>query len=737
MKKNIFCVFLLLLSFSLFAETTGKMKKAQRSRLKESFYIPTTTETVDEMDYNVIDELGFPSYEKNDGLLNHILVGGIHSFAVIISEFGDIVVSLCVFFCFLCIVFNCFKLWFGTTELKKVFVDIIYKCVICIITLLCFRPFTDSLIALATNIGGSISGGYKTIDSVYVTAYKNMLDKIEKGLEDITSTMMTNAVTANDGNKYISQQMVDELKTFGMSDESIEAWAKQNEINIAKPFFRLSAGGEELEWNKEMDYGEDVIESYKDQNGNVIKFGKDGLFKPASAKFSKAMIKSAKSNNKKIDEKKQIELVSKLDALLEVLDGEGVTPEDLETDINTQQKQKKLNGIDTLKNMMYNPFLVNKNGDRTMFISPGDILKTITVMNDAVAFGTTKTIDEQNGEIEDRKLNPSGTWTFKGLINTITALIYKLGMFICCVIVLSEYTLTLLEFYLVRALATLLIPFLFLDATKSFAENIIRILMNYFFKILITVFVCYFSLGLFLDTSIITFNVEQNTLNLVLYISTLTIGTMFCSKIPSILGTLMSGNPSMGWGTIAETARGAAHGMHMAHHAAQTVGKLGTRTLQGMGRGFINAGNTLRGVSSASESAMSAAKAWNSQQTSDASKLDVEAMGGKAGRAYLRNSIWQHTKDNLYSAFTGQKAERKNVENGLNFGKLGQTYVDENGVQKTASASLVKGQNKKAGESIGKDVVAKMTKPIKDAAMSTIKNDGKPNVRGREAGLPD
>lgn len=51
-----------------------------------------------------------------------------------------------------------------------------------------------------------------------------------------------------------------------------------------------------------------------------------------------------------------------------------------------------------------------------------------------------------------------------------------------------------------------------------------------------------------------------------------------------------------------------------------------------------------------------------------------------------------------------------------------------------------KERNKKAASNIGKDVVAKMTKPREDSAMSTKQGTqifGKPNVRGREAGLPD
>ncbi len=68
----------------------------------------------------------------------------------------------------------------------------------------------------------------------------------------------------------------------------------------------------------------------------------------------------------------------------------------------------------------------------------------------------------------------------------------------------------------------------------------------------------------------------SSTLTLITSISTLLMGVMLSTKIPSILGTLMSGNPSMGWGTIAETARGAAHGLHMAQHAVHSAKQVGS-----------------------------------------------------------------------------------------------------------------------------------------------------------------
>lgn len=102
--------------------------------------------------------------------------------------------------------------------------------------------------------------------------------------------------------------------------------------------------------------------------------------------------------------------------------------------------------------------------------------------------------------------------------------------------------------------------------------------------------------------------------------------------------------------------------------------------------------------------------------------------------SYAVRSSGQHIKDATYSALTGQKPERDNVEDALRFGKLGQTYVGKDGTQKTVSSQLAKDKNKIAAESIGQNTVDKMTRPIINGALSTkngTRGYSKPNVRPR------
>lgn len=151
---------------------------------------------------------------------------------------------------------------------------------------------------------------------------------------------------------------------------------------------------------------------------------------------------------------------------------------------------------------------------------------------------------------------------------------------------------------------------------------------------------------------------------------------------------------------------------------AKQTGQQLQKGVQTVGTGVANAGATLDGMGNARMSAMNEATSWNSKQTSDASKIDVKQAGRNAAWSYLGQSAKQQGQDRAYTAFTGQKAERDNY-NKVSFGKVGQTYIDKDCQQKAMSLGAAKDKNKEAASNIGKDVVAKMTKPVEDGALTT------------------
>ena len=76
--------------------------------------------------------------------------------------------QLLVCFCaFLCIIFNAVKLWSGTIELKKVFVDSIYKSVIVMVLMLAYPQVIVKTVNLGTELGVEASGGYDSVNQSF------------------------------------------------------------------------------------------------------------------------------------------------------------------------------------------------------------------------------------------------------------------------------------------------------------------------------------------------------------------------------------------------------------------------------------------------------------------------------------------------------------------------------------------------------------------------------------------
>ena len=293
-------------------------------------------------------------------------------------------------------------------------------------------------------------------------------------------------------------------------------------------------------------------------------------------------------------------------------------------------------------------------------------------MSDAIAAASTYHIDESDGNIGEVKFNPKGEWGFSGTIKAIQSLLFKLGMIICVVIVMAEYTITVLEFYLIRAIATLLIPMLFVDSLKSYAQNILKIFIQYFFKVLVIVTGCFFALGLFLDVSMAIYqNFDTGDLQtLVLYLSTLVTGLLFALNASKITNTLLSGQPSLGVGEIAHGMRAALNGAHQVGVAGHNF-KKGAESAVNLGRGAAqNAGSFLSTAGSAARTGREAAQAraaelrgetkWGSmtpaQRATAEKMIDKEARsaGREAGWAAFGSAAGQKIKQGLYKAATGR-----------------------------------------------------------------------------------
>lgn len=602
-------------------------------------------------------------------------------------------------------------------ELKKVYVDLIYKFTICIVLLHIYIPVTDKLLMVASDMGASVSRGYKKIDLVYTKAYAALTADIEKGLDEykqyISSVISQNIKKGKverdeNGKIYISDSVIKNLQNYGMSEAAALDWAKQHNLNIVHENVIETEKWDSFSGTY---LGKEVTDTYLvDENGNKIK-EKGWFFASTRNKVNNI----GKQADKKFDSKKQLMYMSKIKSLNEVMAGEQMLYEksDNPDEVFTRDMTKSLA---VLKNVFFSPWLQDKNGANTLFLSPSRLIKTCNLMADAIAFSTSYTIDEETGDLTEVKFNSEkGQWGIHGIFAMIQGLLFKLGMVICVVVVMAEYTITLLEFYLIRALATLLIPMLFVDSVKSYAQNILKIFIQYFFKVMVIVMASFFALGLFLDVEVVIFqNFDAgDAQTLVLYLSTLVTGLLFALNASKITNTLLSGQPSLGVGEIAHGMRAALNGAHQVGVAGHNF-KKGAESAVNLGRGAAqSAGSFLSTAGSAARTGREAAQAraaelrgetkWGSmtpaQRATAEKMIDKEARsaGREAGWAAFGSAAGQKIKQGLYKAATGRDMQFFDKDGNLRDNDkaltMGQKFIDEKGQQRAATLEDVRKHN--------------------------------------------
>lgn len=604
---------------------------------------------------------GIPDYtkERNQALLDLPIAVGIGNFYFIVSRIEQTIKFLCAIFCFLCIVFSVFKLWAGTIEVKKMFVDVIYKCVICMMFLLYFVPATNFVLDLATVFGSRIAGGYQKVDNTYAHIYKVLSDNIEIGLKDILKAYLDNAGVADDGVKYLDVSVIKQLQSVGASESDIKQWAAQNGVQFA-----------EARWTVEYDtLGNEYarhLDGWFNEKGDKLTVTKPFLFfweRKTDLNLGSVTNKANKIVEKELNAKEQRTWVVKLNALMEVMTAAKIdSPEVMENDGGTDKVISEAEK--TVKSVFYTPYLVDKNDKFTNFFAPGAILKTVTVMSDVVAYATSSDLDEK-GKYHAVEFNPKGVWTFPGMVKALTAFIYKLLACVAAILIMVEYTMTILEFYLVRALAMFLIPMFFLDVTKPFAQNLMRILISYFFKILTVILTCFFALGMFLDTQLFVMqyaNDLSSTLTLIMYVSTIMMGVVFVMSSGKIAGVVLSGNPSMGMGDVAHAVRSGMQAAHTAGHVARSAvagGKAAVSMGQAGVRGMMSAGAVMgAGLDAASDTVAS----LNGDKSYAGGSGRTIAAGAGAFMSTVGAAMKQGAADKGYKFLTGKERQHLDAD---------------------------------------------------------------------------
>ncbi len=571
-------------------------------------------------------------------------------------SYAQLLVSICAF---LALIFNAFKLWASAIELKKFFVDAIYKCMIVMTLMLVYPQIVYKTIDIGTELGVEASGGYDSVN----TAFSELAVKVQriwdKGTEEFIRVLKDGGTRDANGNLVVSDIILDEFTKTGLSKEEATQYLAKKGIVVG------NSGAKGALW-------------WQSDQKKIEKKAKD-IFK-SDAQMTRFMKQS----------------LSIVDSLAEVLTGktssnisDGIADGSLSrVDIMTQGKE-------ALEKMFLNPYI-----DNTKRLSVGTMVKTAIIVQEIASSGalsSAETNENGTGVSLNQIAESDNPRLVVKLIGTfLKFVLYKIVLVLSVMIVMIEYILTIIEFMIVASVSALLIPFYFIDATKNFASNILKMIFTFFVKIIVSTMMTFFVMGLYIRMGTRMPSLDLNSTTAILYyVFNCMIGVILAKSSGKLASAVISGNPSLGIGDVANEMRGMSH---MAHSAAHAVGGMA------------------RDVGQAAHQAQDAGHAWGDKKASDVAKGNVKAAAGQkagafashleqanrdlgmgmsakdikkeAGKVYkdaVKAGNKEIDKDFMFKKFTGQ-------DRGMFTGKgniIGQSYFDEQGQIKTVSGKTL------------------------------------------------
>lgn len=630
-------------------------------------------------------------------------------------NFVDCATALATICCFLCIIFNAFKLWAGTTEVKKAFLDVLYKSVMVVFAMNFFPIVALKGYQGATELGASLAGGPEVVLSTYnQLAYKigNIFKTVGTAYANALKENGAAGLTDANGNIIVTQKSLDVFREMGMSESAAEAYLKSNGFKVLTP----------NELSKINQYQNENEAAKKLQSAEVKRFGKDLDFM-TKINEQQAREDEVQANMELWDPKMQKQIKQNLSiirAMGKTLGGLGyaykkkITGQmtateraQREAQLNSEEEMLKrftadvvVNGEKALKKLFYSPFI-----NKSTILSTSAMVKVSMIIAEMTASGSWSDFDYDNGYKKSVSglMESEDSGIFVGWLGgLVKQVIYRLGVIIAMIYVMLEYVITIIEYLIVISVSMLLIPLFFIDATKQFATNVLRTLLTYLIKILVVTMLVFFTLRLYMDLGIKMLGRSElsSISSILIYVFTLIFGMVFIKSGSKIASAVISGNPSMGLGDVAHQVRGMSHSMHMARGAVNSVNGIAKKAAQGAQSG-INAGRqTYANWRSAQTAAADKRADVIKEKGDEVSQHHVDTAGNRAALKSFFSSFGHNVQSGVHKKLTGQEKIFADKDGSINMDlqplTVGQQFKDKNNdnIMRIATAADVINRNR-------------------------------------------
>ena len=553
-----------------------------------------------------------------------------------IANFMQYAILLITLGAFLCFIFNAVKLWSGTAEFKKIYVDSIIKCAVIAVLINIYPNVVNKTITLATSLGIEASGGKEHLEECFASLAK----KVQTIFDEGTKVLIEGAKDDN-GQLVISESLLKQFMKVGLTEDEAKAYLQTKGVQVAN----TSSGNRYL----------DKIQKKKERS--------------AKSKF-----KSQAEMNKYMKQSLKI-----IDALSEILTGDTLV--DKETGQVDRVAIMSM-GDEALNKVFYNPYITNTS--QTNMLSTSAMIKTAIIIQEICSSGALSSID--NGfsgtnkksfwNISDAFSSGDARLVVKIISHFVKYFMYNIFIVLAVILIMIEYCLSIIEFLIVAAVSALFIPLYFIDATKQYATNILKVIFSYFIKIMVTTMMTFFVMAMFINmgSKMCSMDISSN-IACFYFIFNCLIGLTLVKAGGKVASAVISGNPSMGLGDFMNEVRSMGHGIHTGYNfgkgLAQDTVRAGSQAVSA-GKKIGNTIATNKAANTATLEGQEAAAFQSRQAMQDMKARASDVALGTNSQRYQDLNARQMKGENLSEAdqkFLSDAERYSNLENKMNRGE--------------------------------------------------------------------
>jgi type IV secretion system protein TrbL len=590
------------------------------------------------------------------------LIEGIAYFQSTIFSFYRIARILGTFLGLVCILWNVFRLWFGTEAVKKACIDIITKFMLFIFLFNSYPLIVDNCINLAINIGMRAGGGLNTVNTKFFQLredYEKRVSKAQMQLEQILADAAPEA--------RISESLIADLVKMTYPDDTdVESLKNKYHFETVDNDGVIADSWQNYGYSMDPAYYENVSKNKKQLITNIKQF-----YKYAAKINSADMLKDENLGD----------AVVTLRAMNEVF---------------YLNKEYDPAVDDPVAKYLFNPFLTDENGKQTNLLSPSAMIKVGILISDIISHRGSLFYDKENNVTVTKKLNFMEV-ALHSLQEFLFSIIMTLGLICACVFCSIQYVMCIFEYFIVTSVGVIFIPFCLWDGTKSFAAKLVTLFTSYFIKIMVMVLCLFWVYGMLLDMgmAIMTSDNPLALINLGHFIFACLLAWVVTQNGPQIAVTILNGSPQLSMGEFLHAAGTAVAGAMAARSAVKAgAGALGAghKAMQGGVRGVQTAAAAWKGAGAAidaNEPDLTQGQRF-SRQVAATGKMALNGLKHSAATFFTGQEPKGESKGGFTAVGKGHSAEHSTKSGAKSYGdsvKGAETFTNTMYQQKAAASA--------------------------------------------------